>query len=68
MLRAPSEKLIYLYLILAQPQSFTGIRRGLGLAMRTVDSALRRLRASGCVRQDDVFLYWVADSGSGDST
>ena len=61
MLRAPSEKLVYLYLILAQPQSFTGIRRGLGLAMRTVDRALRRLRASGCVRQDDVYLYWVAD-------
>lgn len=61
MLRAPSEKLIYLYLVLAEPQSFTGIRRGLGLAMRTVDRALRRLRASGCVRQDDVYLYWVAD-------
>ena len=67
MLRAPSEKLVYLYLILAQPQSFTGIRRGLGLAMRTVDRALRRLRASGCVRQDDVYLYWVAELESENS-
>ena len=68
MLRAPSEKLVYLYLILAQPQSFTGIRKGLGLAMRTVDRALRRLRASGCVRQDEVYLYWVAEAVSGDSS
>ena len=60
MLRAPSEKLIYLYLVLAEPQSFTGIRRGLGLAVRTVDRALRRLRSLGCVRQDDVYFYWVS--------
>lgn len=68
MMRAPSEKLIYLYLVLAEPQSFTGIRRGLGLAVNTVDRALRRLRASGCVKQDDVYLYWVAEARSRDST
>jgi len=60
MLRTPSEKLVYLYLVLAEPQSFTGIRRSLGLAVKTVDKALKRLRTSGCVMQDDVYLYWVA--------
>ena len=58
-LGAPSEKLVYLYLVLAEPQSFTGIRRSLSLAVKTVDRALRRLKASGCVTQDDVYLYWV---------
>jgi DNA-binding MarR family transcriptional regulator len=58
-LRAPSEKLVYLFLVLAEPQSFTGIRRSLGLAVKTVDRALRRLRDSGCVMQDDIYLYWV---------
>ena len=59
LLRAPSEKLIYLFLVLAEPQSFTGIRRSLSLAVKTVDRALRRLKASGCVMQDEVYLYWV---------
>ena len=59
LLKAPSEKLIYLYLVLAEPQSFTSIRRSLGLAVKTVDRALRRLRASGCVVQDEVYLYWI---------
>ena len=58
-LGAPSEKLVYLFLVLAEPQSFTSIRRSLGLAVKTVDRALRRLKASGCVMQDDVYLYWV---------
>ena len=58
-LGAPSEKLVYLYLVLAEPQSFMGIRRSLGLAVKTVDRALRRLKASGCVMQDNVYLYWV---------
>ena len=58
-LGAPSEKLVYLFLVLAEPQSFTGIRRSLGLAVKTVDRALGRLRDSGCVMQDEVYLYWV---------
>ena len=59
LLGAPSEKLVYLFLMIAEPQSFTSIRRSLGLAVKTVDRALRRLKASGCVMQDDVYLYWV---------
>ena len=61
-LGAPSEKLVYLFLVLSEPQSFTGIRRSLGLAVKTVDRALGRLRDSGCVMQDDVYLYWVAEA------
>ena len=59
LLGAPSEKLVYLFLVLAEPQSFTSIRRSPGLAVKTVDRALRRLRDSGCVMQDEVYLYWV---------
>ncbi len=58
-LGAPSEKLVYLFLVLAEPQSFTTIRRGLALGRRTVDRALRRLRGMGYVSQDSVFLYWI---------
>ncbi len=58
-LGVPSEKLVYLYLVLAEPQSFTSIRRSLGLVVKTVDRALRRLRSRGYVAQDSVFLYWV---------
>lgn len=60
LLGAHSEKLVYLFLVLAEPQSFTSIRRSLSLAVKTVDRALRRLKASGCVMQDDVYLYWVS--------
>jgi len=42
-MKAPSEKLVYLYLLLAQPQSFTTTRQALSLGERTVDRALRRL-------------------------
>jgi DNA-binding MarR family transcriptional regulator len=64
-LRAPSEKLVYLYLVLAEPQSFTTIRRGLSLGRRTVDRALRRLRGRGYVSQDSVFLYWIERDDKG---
>ena len=59
---APSEKLVYLYLVLAGPQRFTTIRRGLALGERTVDIALRRLRERGYVTQDSKFLYWIKDA------
>ena len=40
---APSEKLVYLYLMHSEPQSFTTIRRAMALNKATVDQALRRL-------------------------
>jgi DNA-binding transcriptional ArsR family regulator len=56
---APSEKLVYLYLIQSQPQSFTTIRRALSLNKVTVDQALRRLLERGHVELDERYLYWV---------
>lgn len=57
---APSEKLVYLYLMHSEPQSFTTIRRALSLNKVTVDHALRRLLGRGHVELDERYLYWVA--------
>ena len=59
-LKAPSEKLIYLYLLLAQPQSFTTTRRALSLGERTVDRSLKRLLEKECIVLDDRYLYTLA--------
>jgi hypothetical protein len=42
-LSSPSEKLVYLYLALFQPQTLRTLRRGLGLHENTVLHALRKL-------------------------
>ena len=55
----PSDKLVYLYLVVAEPQLFTGVWRGLDIGVKTVDRALRRLREGGHVVQDRAYLYWV---------
>jgi len=56
---APSEKLVYFYLVLAEPQTFTGVRQGLDIGVKTVERALRRLREREYVVQDRKYLYWV---------
>ena len=58
-LEPPSDKLVYIYLVLAEPQNYMGIRRSLALGGRTVDRALRRLGVRGYVAQDDMFQYWI---------
>ena len=63
-LKAPSEKLIYLYLLLAQPQSFTTTRRALSLGERTVDRALRRLLEKECIIIDKWYLYTLTPTQS----
>jgi DNA-binding MarR family transcriptional regulator len=55
----PSDKLVYLYLVRAEPQTFTEIRQGLEIGVKTVDRALRRLRERGYVVQDRKYMYWV---------
>jgi predicted DNA-binding transcriptional regulator len=60
-IRAPSEKLIYLYLVKTQPQTFVDIRRALGLGRMTVDRALKGLMEKGYVVQDIRYLYWIED-------
>ena len=59
----PADKLVYLYLVIAEPQPFVGVWRGLGIGVKTVDRALRRLRESGYVVQDRAYLYWVEGLG-----
>ena len=61
LIRAPSEKLIYLHLVKTQPQTFVAMRRALGLGRMTVDRALKDLLGKGYVSQDDRYLYWIED-------
>ena len=58
-LRPPSEKLVYLYLVQSQPQSFTTMRKGLGLGKTTLSRALESLRRWRFVILDERFLYWT---------
>ena len=56
----PSEKLVYLYLVQSQPQSFTTMRRSLGISKKTLARALRSLRRWRFVVLDERFLYWAS--------
>ncbi len=60
-LETPSEKAIYLLLMIAQPQTFTSTRRILNLSRDTVDRALRRLRKLRYIMVDERFLYWIVE-------
>lgn len=60
-LDTPAEKLIYLFLLVAQPQTFNSTRRLLKLSRDTVDRALKKLRTLGFVIQDENFLYWITE-------
>ena len=62
-LSSPSEKLIYLYLTLFQPQTLRTLRRGLGLHENTVLKALRRLKDGGHIERDDEFFWWITEQG-----
>ena len=57
---AYSEKLVYLYLMVSQPQSFITIRRAMAISRTTLDRTLKRLLDHGHVELDDAYLYWVA--------
>jgi len=60
-LESPAEKLVYLFLLLAQPQTFTSVRRLLGLGNKTVARCLKKLVDLGFVVQDENFLYWTVE-------
>lgn len=59
-----SEKLVYLFLCIAQLQTFTGIRRTLGMAKATLSRTLKRLKEKGLVAVKG-FLYWTNSSEAG---
>ena len=63
LLGSSSEKLVYLYLLLAQPQSFMTLRRGLGMAEKTLARVLGRLRDREYIIMDRYFLYRVTEPG-----
>jgi hypothetical protein len=58
-LGAPSEKLVYIFLVLSGPSNFVGIKRSLKLGSSTVDRSLKSLLVSGFVCLDDAYLYRV---------
>jgi len=58
-IRSYSEKLVYLYVVLAEPQSFGTIRRALNMHTKTANRSLTSLVDRGCLVLDDRFLYWV---------
>ena len=58
-LRSSSEKLVYLFLVESQPQSFTAMRKSLGIGRATLSRTLERLREWGLVAMDDRLLYWT---------
>jgi DNA-binding MarR family transcriptional regulator len=57
---AYSEKLVYLFLLVSQPQSFITIRRAMDMSRSSLDRALRRLMENGYVELDETYMYWVA--------
>jgi len=59
-LESPAEKLVYLFLLLAQPQTFTSTRRLLGLGNKTVARCLKKLVDLGFVVLDEN-LYWTVE-------
>lgn len=60
-LGTPSEKLVYLYIWLCQPQTFTSIKRCLNLPGMTVARALKELKEKTLIFEDKNFLYWTAN-------
>ena len=62
-LRAPTAKLVYLFLRDHQPQSLATIRHTLGVSKSAAIDALDELGEAGYVIRDDEFLYWLAAEG-----
>jgi hypothetical protein len=56
---ASSEKLVYIYLALFQPQTSLSLRHGTGLHRNTLSDALNHLRETGYVQLDDGALWWT---------
>ena len=62
-LRAPTAKLVYLFLRDHQPQSLATIRHTLGVSKSAGQDALEELSGVGFVVQDEEYLYWLEGEG-----
>jgi DNA-binding MarR family transcriptional regulator len=54
-----SEKLVFLFLCISQPQTFTGIRRTLKMDKATLSRTLKKLHHRGLITIGTDFLYWI---------
>ena len=52
-----SEKLVYMYLWLTQPQTFSEIRRNLNISKTTLARVLRLLESKYMIRREGLLLY-----------
>ncbi len=64
-IKAPSAKLVYLFLKDHQPQSLASLRRTLGISRNSAPRAVTELVELGVVVRDDQFLYWVTPLEAG---
>jgi predicted transcriptional regulator len=60
-LKAPTEKLVYLYIWLTQPQTFGSVKRGLNLSSTSTNRAVKSLLDKGLIVKDKHSLYWTGD-------
>ena len=58
-IRPYSEKLVYLYLVLAEPQAYSTIRKALSMPSNTASRVLTDLVERGYLVIDNRYLYWV---------
>jgi len=56
-LNNPTDKLVYVYIWLMQPQTFANIRRSLNLSKATLARSLRRLEEKGLITRKGPILY-----------
>ncbi len=58
-LKTLAEKLVYLYILLTQPQTFSGVKKGLGICKASAAKALQKLERQGFIARDNYLLYWT---------
>jgi hypothetical protein len=52
-----TDKLVYIYVWLTQPQTFASVRRSLNLSKATLARSLRRLEQKGLIVREGLILY-----------
>ena len=52
-----TDKLVYMYVWLTQPQTFASVRRSLNLSKATLARSLRRLEQKGLIVREGLILY-----------